>query len=297
MSNDLSDLTGAIKALAEPVAKLVEAASRGMGILYEPTAIRRKAKALGDAKLIVENKRHQLQILKSENSIEERALIRKNWEEYNHQNNLESVILQAEEFLPKQVSEKPVQTDWLVAFADYAKKISNEDMQSIWARILAGEVTEPGTFSPRTLNILSQITRTEAELFTEFCSFLVQINGSSGHFLTEAWGGLEEVKIPLRSFSFYESSILQETGLVDTYELLSLVCKIGQKKIIKYGEKSISVSYQGNPETRDEEIAFQFFSLTPVGRQLCKVCKTEFSRKFWDNLKEKLILLNFKITE
>ena len=38
--------------LSKPISKLIEAVSQGIGTLYEPTKIRRKAKAQADAALI-----------------------------------------------------------------------------------------------------------------------------------------------------------------------------------------------------------------------------------------------------
>lgn len=41
------------KGLSEPVTKLVDTVSSGVGILYEPTRIRRKARAEADAAIIL----------------------------------------------------------------------------------------------------------------------------------------------------------------------------------------------------------------------------------------------------
>jgi hypothetical protein len=47
-------------------------------------------------------------------------------------------------------------------------------MQILWARILASEAEVPGSFSKRTLEVLSVLEKTEAHLFTSVCRFVVQ---------------------------------------------------------------------------------------------------------------------------
>jgi len=52
--------------------------------------------------------------------------------------------------------------DWFLRFFEAAGNISNEDMQLLWARILAGEVHNPGAFSFRTIETLRNMTQSEA---------------------------------------------------------------------------------------------------------------------------------------
>ncbi len=51
MTSNLTDLGN----LSEAASKLIEAVSNFTGIIFEPTRIRRKAKAEADAKLILED--------------------------------------------------------------------------------------------------------------------------------------------------------------------------------------------------------------------------------------------------
>jgi hypothetical protein len=44
-------------------------------------------------------------------------------------------------------------------------------MQSLWAKVLAGEANSPGTYSKRTVNFLGSLDKTDANLFTSLCGF------------------------------------------------------------------------------------------------------------------------------
>jgi hypothetical protein len=74
------------------------------------------------------------------------------------------------------VDNKSVDEDWTVQFFEYCKDVSNEEMQTIWSRLLAGEVSCPGTYSPRTLFALKHMRKEDAEVYTKFCSFVWRID-------------------------------------------------------------------------------------------------------------------------
>ncbi len=61
--------------------------------------------------------------------------------------------------------------DWLFNFFEKCRIISNEEMQTVWANLLASEANSPGTYSKRTVAFLSTLDKTEAQLFTSLCGF------------------------------------------------------------------------------------------------------------------------------
>lgn len=61
--------------------------------------------------------------------------------------------------------------DWFMRFYEAVGNISDDDMQDIWARILAGEINNPSFFSLRTIDVLRNMRESDAELFLKFCKF------------------------------------------------------------------------------------------------------------------------------
>lgn len=55
--------------------------------------------------------------------------------------------------------------DWFIRFFDAVGYISNEEMQQLWAKVLAGEISNHGIFSLRTLETLRNLNQSEARLF------------------------------------------------------------------------------------------------------------------------------------
>ena len=89
--------------------------------------------------------------------------------------NVAEILAKAEQqFTPdEKVSTEPVDKDWMTRFLDIAETISDDEMRELWARTLAGEVKKPGTYSLRTLDVLRNITKKEAELIVSASSFLL----------------------------------------------------------------------------------------------------------------------------
>lgn len=81
--------------------------------------------------------------------------------------------------------------DWFIRFFEAAGNISNEEMKTLWASVLAGEVHQSGSFSLRTLDTLYNMTPYEAELFADISriilddSFLFSSMGDVGQDINE----------------------------------------------------------------------------------------------------------------
>ena len=88
-------------------------------------------------------------------------------------NNIRNIFIQAKNKLPEYVNNKPVDPDWIARFFQSAQDVSTEEMQQIWSSILAGEVETSGRTSLRTLDILKNMTKKEAEIFNEYMKYKI----------------------------------------------------------------------------------------------------------------------------
>ncbi len=69
---------------------------------------------------------------------------------------------------------EPVDSTWQHHWQSGAGRVGadDEERRTWWARLLAGEIQQPGTFSLRTLSVMNTLSRGEAQLFTEVCSYV-----------------------------------------------------------------------------------------------------------------------------
>lgn len=75
--------------------------------------------------------------------------------------------------------EKPsIDDDWLNVFEKYAEDASTERLQDLWAKILAGEIRKPKSFSLKTLRFVAELDQDVARTFERYSDAIV-----SRHFI------------------------------------------------------------------------------------------------------------------
>ena len=67
-----------------------------------------------------------------------------------------------------------VDSTWEKRWSEGASRIGidDEERRAWWARLLAGEIQQPGTFSLRTLAVMDTLSTKEAQLFTRLCDYV-----------------------------------------------------------------------------------------------------------------------------
>lgn len=71
---------------------------------------------------------------------------------------------------------KNITPDWSTNFYEQAKNVSDEDIRVLWEKVLMGEAEKRNSFSKRTLRIIGDMEKKDAEMFTHFCQFVVKVN-------------------------------------------------------------------------------------------------------------------------
>lgn len=98
---------------------------------------------------------------------------RLNFQEQKRTGNLYRVIeMAAENLKGREVDNHEIDHDWTARFFADVQDVTSENMQQIWAKILAGEVEKPGRTSFHTLAILKNMTQRDAELFSKASRFV-----------------------------------------------------------------------------------------------------------------------------
>lgn len=150
--------------------------------------------------------------------------------------------------------------DWFVRFYEAAGNISNEQMQSIWAKILAGEISKPNTYSLRTIEVLKNLSQQEAELFEKICSHCICTG--SNLFLPHYDKYLETCQI-----SFGEILCLSELGLISSDSMLVLKMPIDMTPGILFINRDLLITVSANDEN-NKVLEIRQFPLTGVGKEL-----------------------------
>jgi len=280
---DMKDLLG----FGKPITKLIEVVSSATGRVTrsyftkkdaDATAykIRILADALHDSKKLLGDAAyaedgltltaaHQPEVLPAPPQLEERALARASFQESKKQLNVESVVQHAaEELLDKEtVSDEKVDEDWVSRFFSIAENISSEEMQTLWGKILAGEVRQPNTYSLRTLDTLKNLTKKDAEVFAKVAQAAL-VGGKTAFTLRF----IQHEKIFEEQFSIKVGDILllKELGLMAVPDLSFriLAQPMERTETLIYGNNLIVLEIK--PSERNLLIDAEIY--TEVGKEL-----------------------------
>jgi uncharacterized repeat protein (TIGR03899 family) len=144
--------------------------------------------------------------------LEDRTQERLNFQETKKQLNIENVTAFAAEELKDEppVTDAPLDEDWTTRFFRIAEDISNEEMQALWGKILAGEIKQPKSYSLRTLELIRNLSKNEAEIFMKVANFAIK-NGTA-NFLFK--GKDEKILKEKHSITYSDTALLTEIGLL-----------------------------------------------------------------------------------
>ena len=259
--------------LAKPANTLIEKISNAVGVLFEPRQLKRVAEAKAEAARI--GAQSEIEITE----LHHRAARRWIEEEAQQQKNMEDVTAKALLQLDENATPDSIEDDWIVNFFDKSRIVSDDEMQGLWSRILAGEANAPGTYSKRTVNFLSDLDKTEADLFTKFCGFV--------------WGIGE-----LRPLVFDSHAEIYNRHGID-FDSLSHLDSIG---LIQFNPtpgfsakdlpKSFAVGYYGRPlalEMRKDAgntLKIGTALLTRIGQELAVISRSKPVDGFWEYVKD-----------
>lgn len=204
--------------------------------------------------------------------LEERTQSRIDFKEAKRQLNIESVTAYAVEDLKNEseVTDEPVDENWKTRFFNIAEDVSNDEMQALWGRILAGEIKKPKSYSLRTLEVLKNLSKEEAECFMKFGQFAIKSRGVSFlvNFKKEK---LLEEKYKL---TLADRLLLQELGLLTSTDLQFLLPETKDKKLqIVFQIGNTCVVAEKEPSLQLQHIEAVVF--TKIGQELLQLTETK----------------------
>lgn len=280
----MGELVEAAKALSAPATKLIEVVSRGIGKGYDPRYKKRMADATayeidtiagairrnGDVPILFDREGVQLDARSAQDLIE-RTGMRLFSQEVRKQQNIEAIVDKAYEELKNEesVSNEPVDEDWIVRFFNSVEDVSNEKLQEIWAKILAGEIKKPRSSSLRTLDLLKNQSVNEAILFEKVSSCIIR-SGEKALIPNEPdlWKA-QDVK-------FSDLIALSDAGIINL-SLVSLTLYISDVNNVLYND-FIMGALRSSSENSPKSIGINVYVLTEAGRDLIRASKSDKHR-------------------
>ena len=189
--------------------------------------------------------------------------------------------------------------DWLLRFFDAVSTVSNEDMQELWARVLAGEIKQHGSFSLRTIETLHNMRKEEAELFQKASSLiLTRIDNTRFIFDDEDLTPMSQNENPYGMASHLNSlnagfgldkreiSILEECGLI-SISRKSYTMQLDDR--MKYNGFLMDDSFlliKKNCADDEYHLEYKCYTLTSVAYELLTIMEAPKNHKYLETLLE-----------
>lgn len=225
-------------------------------------------------------------------SLSQRAERRERMHKERQQSNLEKIMALALDYCPDYVADMDVDPDWFQQYCDLVLNISNHTMQQLWAKILAGEIGQPGSFSLKTLFLLQRMSYKEALALQKAASLTCRVRlQDSGHIYfgyvrkPSIWQLLTGRSKAVLNLSQFGLTFPQILSLIDLNLLHQIEIESGelipeQIMQLQYHQHQLSckVKYSG--------VVLQYYKFTPVGVELLPLLNSQANPAYLQAVKQ-----------
>ncbi|MEW6991820.1 TIGR03899 family protein [Colwelliaceae bacterium 6441] len=229
--------------------------------------------------------------------IEERTKKRERITYLRKQQNLENIIQRAVQYCSDNEVTDRADQDWFNNFINLAEDISNKTMQDLWAKILAGEVSSPGSFSLKSLQAFKTMSINEAKLLSKACAVAVKdpskknmriISGASqtpGLFNFFSKDRDHRISLSPFGLSYAELLTLSDNHLIFSQETETSPMAAGESIVFSFnGDHLVLKTIRNN-------CMLSFYKFTPIGTELAQLIADNPDKKYLNLLKEELTTL------
>lgn len=216
-------------------------------------------------------------------------------ENLRHTTNLIDAAVRSSKYIDQnKPNDIKMDNDFFWNTLEHAKTISNEEMQELVAKIIAGEYNQPGTYSMSTLQTIKMLGKTELELFERICSLCI-----------------DKVRIPKEIFFLSESvapilnkmgihfgslQALQSLGLFLPNDMTHKIENPTKKNIpIMYFDKVIL--FKPTHETNHTFSSPVYFELSNTGKQIVEHLNSIYIEDYYKWLTKNYKIANYEVTE
>ncbi|XLX41720.1 DUF2806 domain-containing protein [Ectopseudomonas mendocina] len=198
--------------------------------------------------------------------------------------NIAKAIIHAEEELAQseaEATDKEIEKDWLYAWRGHAEKVSSEELQSLWGRVLAGEVKQPGTFSLRTMDFIKNLTKSEAELIEKVGQFVI----------SDAIFRKLDTSFKEKGIVYSDLLFLQSIGLITGVESSGLSFTLrsaSEESYINYilSEEKLIILEDPDP---NKVVRIEAYSVTALGKEIFKLAGAKVDLTYLEEAAKHLI--------
>lgn len=176
--------------------------------------------------------------------------------------------------------DKQYSFDWFIRYYEASGDISDKEMQVLWAKILAGEIEKPSSYSLRTLDVLRNMSKEEAECFVKICNASIKIE--SKKYVIPA----DQDYLSKNGIDYSDILMLEEIGLINSGSGIHINDDLeSNTEYILYVYGSLIVRAIASEKRK---LSLRVFLFTNVANELATLIDRESNEENFLNLCKKL---------
>lgn len=158
-----------------------------------------------------------------------------------------------------------VDDDWLAKWRTAAQDVSREEMQRLWGKLLAGEVAHPGTYSLHTIDFMSRMSSSDADLLARVAPFATSagIVRVGNEFFAKKGVTFQDL-LDLDDINVINGAV----GIGGLSYTLHSVQHDGHLISTLLGGKNVLIFDMGVSTASPSPLTFEVYAITRVGREL-----------------------------
>lgn len=200
--------------------------------------------------------------------------------------NLSKTIVYAENELiddSQAPSAEQVTDDWLFRWKEFASKVSEDEIQQLWAKVLAGEVKHPGTTSYRLLDFIDKLNKREIEDISKIFSFVMVNNNLILRGVENDTGYLVNNNLDKQFFQK-----MSDLGIISqaTAGVINIKTELDFSKFDPYhfGYNGFVLCVKQTDKIKDNKLSVLYYSLSTLGLELFAMAKIPSDQKYLESL-------------
>ena len=164
--------------------------------------------------------------------------------------------------------------DWIHIYLESAKNASDAYMQNVWAKVLAIELAQPGSFSYKTLDVLKNMSAEDYRLYEKLASLTYE-------------GFIFKSKVLNQYLPWSSQLKLQEMGLINldaSEHTITLSAKSTSQSLLCHQSMAFQLKNDGENEL---QVKHEVRVITNAAKELLATASPFFYRQYFiDSIKE-----------
>jgi hypothetical protein len=209
--------------------------------------------------------------------------------------NVDATLCETHEFLSREAAAAPssiVESDWLYKWREAAADVTKQEVRTLLARLLAGEIKQPGAFSFDTLNFLRKARSKDIATIKQLCPFVF-----NRRYFWISTSDIKPIAPEGRIFFVAPLPAAMSAQIFVDLIALGLMCPASDPALSMYWcnhpSPSLEIEYFGRKirisGSATTKIAPPVQSLTVLGEELVEIVSKELSLSPVDGYIERMI--------